>query len=201
MRNAAGPLGGRPFYFGVPIPGLAPDFSAILGIGRTGPVAPAKKHKKQKHMKMKLPNRRPGGRREAAVSPPQLSPSESRLEQKLGQLAHPAHAKAPWHQRTREYSRAWDQARRRYTGVLTTYFRNFTPLWQRPDWRHFNQARRDADAAGAHYDHWVEFHFQRMSKSVPNDFSPRGFYGRQARQAFREAAGWECRPDYPGATG
>lgn len=121
---------------------------------------------------------------ERKSTPPPLSPAEEALEQRLSATAHPDYQHLPWYQRTREFSNEWDQQRRRRLGVLTTYFSSFTPRWERPDWHHFNQGRRQADARGARYQDWIAAQFQRLAPDGVGEVWPKDLHGKEAAQAY-----------------
>ena len=119
--------------------------------------------------------------------PPPLSPAEEALEQRLAATVHPDYQHLPWYQRTREFSNEWDQQRRRRLGVLTTYFSSFTPRWERPDWYHFNQGRRQADARGARYQDWIAAQFQRLAPDGNGEVWPKDLHGKEAAQAYENS--------------
>ena len=115
---------------------------------------------------------------------PLLSPVEIALEKKLQKSMNPKYQESPWYQRTRLFSFEWDQMRRRRLGVFSSYFTNFDPRWERPDWKDFNLARRQADSRGANYVDWIAAQFERIGMPEEGYVSPALFHGRAAVETY-----------------
>lgn len=120
--------------------------------------------------------------------PPELSPEESELEQKLAATAHADYSDLAWHQRTKAFSEAYDLARRRHLGVLHSFFDDFAPRWRHPAWPAFNAGRRQADSMGACYAHWMDAQFERMLDQGRNEVTPEDLQGAEAAQSFQNQA-------------
>lgn len=120
----------------------------------------------------------------AAQEPPRLGPAEAALEQRLEQTANPDYRGIAWHKRTKMLSSEWNQARRRRLGYLNTYFNDFGPRWERPDWTDFQTARRQADSRGARYEDWVAAQFDRLSPEGKSDVPPQALHGQEAMDAY-----------------
>ncbi len=123
----------------------------------------------------------------AEPQPPQLSPAEVTLEEKLLLTARAEYRNIIWWQRTRDLSDIWDRARRRHLGLLTTYFTSFRPRWEYPDWEDFNLARRQADARGANYTDWVQAQYELAQGEGRDDLAPRLLHGEKAIRAYQES--------------
>ncbi|MCF8066008.1 MAG: hypothetical protein K9K36_12245, partial [Desulfarculaceae bacterium] len=123
----------------------------------------------------------------AQPQPPQLSPVEATLEQKLLLTARAEYRNIIWWQRTRDLSDIWDRARRRHLGLLTTYFTSFRPRWEYPEWEDFNLARRQADARGADYGDWVQAQYERAQSQGSQELAPRQLHGEKAIRAYQES--------------
>lgn len=117
-------------------------------------------------------------------APPRLSPAEEALERRLNEVVNPEYEGLPWHERTREFTNEYDQARKRSLGSLNTFFSNFEPRWRRRDWRDFNYARRQADAKGASYTEWIEAQFVRLAPGGLGDAPPKQLHGDEAVAAY-----------------
>ncbi len=132
-------------------------------------------------------------------APPPLAPREALLEDKLAGRCHADYRDQAWHQRTRAFCLAWDQARRHRLGLLATYFPSFQPLWDHPQWPDFNQARREADACQAHYGAWLGVQFERLLGGGFGPILPADLHGPAALRAYRQAsqAGGQAEPPRP----
>ncbi|MBU2517887.1 MAG: helix-turn-helix domain-containing protein [Proteobacteria bacterium] len=123
----------------------------------------------------------------AQAQPPQLSPAEATLEEKLLLTARAEYRNIIWWQRTRDLSEIWDRARRRHLGLLTTYFTSFRPRWEDPGWEDFNLARRQADARGADYGEWVKAQYDLAQEGDRDDVAPRQLHGEKAIRAHQQS--------------
>lgn len=113
--------------------------------------------------------------------PPVLNPAEASLEQRLLISCHGDYRDQLWWERTKDFSTLWDQTNRWRRGSLGTSFTSFGPRWHHPDWRDFNQARRQADAHGASYADWIQAQFDRLEDAV----APADLQGEEAAAAWR----------------
>ena len=123
----------------------------------------------------------------AEPQPPQLSPAEATLEEKLLLTARDEYRNIVWWQRTRELSEIWDRTRRRQLGLLNTYFASFRPRWEYPEWEDFNLARRQADARGADYGEWVKAQFDLAEREGRLDVAPHELHGEKAIKAYLDS--------------
>lgn len=123
----------------------------------------------------------------AQPEPPQLSPAEATLEEKLLLTARAEYRNIIWWQRTRDLSDIWDRARRRQLGLLTTYFTSFRPRWEYPEWEDFNLARRQADARGADYGDWVRAQYDLAQGNNGGELAPRQLHGEKAIRTYQES--------------
>jgi DNA-binding transcriptional ArsR family regulator len=126
--------------------------------------------------------------------PPQLSPAEATLEEKLLLTARAEYRNIIWWQRTRDLSEIWDRTRRRQLGLLNTYFTSFRPRWEYPEWEDFNLARRQADARGADYGDWVKAQFDLAEQQGRLDVAPRELHGEKAIKAYLESRPAQAQP-------
>ncbi|MFH1035891.1 MAG: hypothetical protein V1806_15395 [Pseudomonadota bacterium] len=123
---------------------------------------------------------------EGPVGPPGLPPAELVLEERLALSAHPQYQGEAWWERTMYLMVTWNQMRRRL-GHLSPQFPRLGAHWQQPDWPDFDQARRQADAQGADYEHWVAAQYQRPGRQdLCQAPLPQELHGPQAQLAWRE---------------
>ncbi len=112
---------------------------------------------------------------------PQLTPDQQALEDSLASRHHRLYRSLEWWERTIKFTVEWDRMRRRRLGILGTAFANFCSRWDQPFWADFDQARREADAAGARYEQWVARQFQRVLGNSYGEVSPAQLHGKAAR--------------------
>ncbi len=117
--------------------------------------------------------------------PPPLSQAEITLEERLLETLRKEYRGRRWFERTREFSEIWDRARRRHLGLLGTFFSNFRPRWDYPEWEDFNLGRRQADARGASYDDWIKAQFDRVISAGGDDVMPEELNGDDAIRAYQ----------------
>lgn len=117
--------------------------------------------------------------------PPGLSQAEITLEERLLDTLGKDYRGRRWFERTREFSEIWDRSRRRHLGLLGTFFSNFRPRWDYPEWDDFNLGRRQADARGASYDDWIRAQFERAVDQGGADIMPEQLHGEEAIRAYQ----------------
>ncbi|MCB2189134.1 MAG: hypothetical protein KQJ78_22165 [Deltaproteobacteria bacterium] len=133
--------------------------------------------------------------------PPALTPAEAVLEERLDLTRNPAYGHRVWYHRTRDFSRAWDRQRRYRLGVLSSYFEDFQPIWEHPQWAYFNQGRREADSRGADYNQWISAQFADAANRGRGDVAPLDLAGERAATAYLarlESHGSSARGKYLG---
>lgn len=117
--------------------------------------------------------------------PPPLNQAETALESRLQASVNQEYQGLAWYQRTRLFSDTWERLRRRRLGLLTNYFTNFQPRWERSDWVDFNQGRRQADARGADYREWIQAVTDAAEQAGEMDLQPQNLHGKAATAAYQ----------------
>ncbi len=136
---------------------------------------------------VQMPPPPPTAPQSSQVALPRLGVEMQALEDSLAGRHHQDYCGLKWWERTTRFRLEWEGMRRRRLGVLNSGHAHYGPPWSQASWPHLDQARREADAAGARYDQWIRVQLECLTGSLADQPGPDHLHGPQAMAAYQDS--------------